>query len=271
MGNHHPRSYLTEGPYLADETFWQEKRLKIQPMLPLIAQVFKKESLNGLFRLMPRRTPHLSDRSRQLTSSGQVFLGGACDQLPDEALREKVTLIKYGLRFSCAEVLATYYTNWKKCGYASWSHTDEWLALWVGRNKKITYGLDIEDPRRVTLDIIRRIAGPLELIPDGFGPVSLSLLWSAKEASFKALSRLSNRLQLLSQINVLSWQAVELQKSPRQDIQAFRFRACYAPEFDKNFSLSYSLEPHLTKQKGFWVRGIAISDSYFQIAVAEGC
>jgi phosphopantetheinyl transferase (holo-ACP synthase) len=64
-------------------------------------------------------------------------------------------------------------------------------------------GLDLEDIRRISPAILRRVATAQERE----GAPEARALWVAKEAAFKALSRTTPGLRVLTQLRIGNWQA----------------------------------------------------------------
>lgn len=87
------------------------------------------------------------------------------------------------------------------------------MGGWMATSQRFGMGFDLEERSRLSLKLISRIATPTEISesPDAL------FLWSAKEASFKSLSR-RNQPQIFSQIEIRNWQKID------SDLFAFEFK-----------------------------------------------
>lgn len=99
--------------------------------------------------------------------------------------------------------------NWTKRyqqQFASLSHSPELIACWTQIDQQ-RVGLDIELSHRLDPRLINRIeANPhWQKLP----APAIKLLWSLKEASFKSFRYSKNAPTTISQINILSLQALQ--------------------------------------------------------------
>ncbi len=232
-----------------------------------LQQMLKQDAIRGVVLLKAR-----SDEVFSLPSSYAKQEGARVEILNAHGLsplsREKILLLNEGVRSGWGWNLAERYSDWRACRYASWSHTDEWLALWVGRKKSLAYGLDIESPWRVTPEILARIRHPSDISLASWSSMEMPLLWSVKEASFKALSRFAPSLGVISQICVPFWQIIGGGDFMESDMRAFRFQAAALSggglALDGTSSLTDTLADSVV-----WARGLAVISSELPIAVAE--
>ena len=80
------------------------------------------------------------------------------------------------------------------------SHTENRAVFLFTFENKLSIGFDIENKDRVTKKVIERVSSKEEICQTP----GISLLWTAKEASFKCLSDRKNKL-LLSDCFILQW------------------------------------------------------------------
>lgn len=112
-------------------------------------------------------------------------------------------------------------------------------------------GVDLEISNRVTEEIIKRVATPVEV----FDAPSAAHLWAAKEASFKSLT--NNKTQLISDLLIHSWKPFlkeTLSSIPKEQIF-----------FHPNSSWQYQFE-NIQKNKKYTGKGWVINFADYTLA-----
>lgn len=109
------------------------------------------------------------------------------------------------------------------CPFASISisYFKDWGAFLFVFDQKLSIGFDVEEKKRITKKLVSRIASKEEVEQSPFP----SLLWTAKEASFKCLSK-NPAVSLLSDCFISHW----------REKKGFYFFECQAKKIKKKAS-----------------------------------
>lgn len=87
-------------------------------------------------------------------------------------------------------------SSWQSRGLSSWSHSQNWVGVWVSKGS-CRVGFDIEERSRIKPKLIDRIQHRDDLISQDHPHASYS--WVIKEASFKALSQATS-IQTITEV-----------------------------------------------------------------------
>jgi hypothetical protein len=108
-------------------------------------------------------------------------------------------------------------SDWKLNRLSSWSHSRDWIGLWVS-SLSFPTGLDIEKSDRINLNLLKRIYHANDQI--SFSHPMAHFLWGIKESAFKALS-LVTPIKTISQ--VYAWDLKKLTPLLNQHSARARF------------------------------------------------
>lgn len=110
-------------------------------------------------------------------------------------------------------------SEWKLNRLSSWSHSQNWIGLWVS-SLSFPTGLDIEKSDRINSKLLKRIYHTQDKI--SLSDPKSYFLWGIKESAFKALS-LATPIKTVSQ--VYAWDLKKLTPLLNQHLARARFTA----------------------------------------------